>query len=137
MNVGKASERAGLPVRTMHYYEDIGLVVPARRENGYRDYSDADVHKLGFLQRARGLGFSVEECRTLLALYDDRNRASADVKRIATKHLERIEAKLEELASLRNVLSHLISCCDGDDRPDCPILEGLAGTTHTNSENHA
>ena len=77
MNVGRASERAGLPVRTMHYYEEIGLVVPARRENGYRDYSEADVHKLGFLQRARGLGFSVEECRTLLTLYEDRNRASA------------------------------------------------------------
>lgn len=134
MNVGRASERAGLPVRTMHYYEEIGLVVPARRENGYRDYSEADVHKLGFLQRARGLGFSVEECRTLLTLYEDRNRASADVKRVATTHLQRIEAKLDELVSLRKVLAHLIDCCDGDDRPDCPILDGLAGTNLDTSE---
>ena len=137
MNVGRASERAGLPVRTMHYYEEIGLVVPARRDNGYRDYSEADVHKFGFLQRARALGFSVDECRTLLTLYEDQNRASADVKRIATMHLQRIEAKLEELVSLRKVLAHLIECCDGDDRPDCPILDGLAGTTLETPENVA
>tara|TARA_Y100001934_G_C12188649_1_gene695297 strand:+ start:534 stop:899 length:366 start_codon:yes stop_codon:yes gene_type:complete len=121
----------------MHYYEEIGLVVPARRDNGYRDYSEADVHKLSFLQRARALGFSVDECRTLLTLYEDQNRASADVKRIATMHLQRIEAKLEELVSLRKVLAHLIECCDGDDRPDCPILDGLAGTTLDTPENVA
>tara|TARA_Y100000766_G_C18838657_1_gene571845 strand:+ start:572 stop:937 length:366 start_codon:yes stop_codon:yes gene_type:complete len=121
----------------MHYYEEIGLVVPARRDNGYRDYSEADVHKLGFLQRARALGFSVDECRTLLTLYEDQNRASVDVKRIATMHLQRIEAKLEELVSLRKVLAHLIECCDGDDRPDCPILDGLAGRTLETPENVA
>lgn len=127
MNVGKAAARSGLPVRTMHYYEEIGLVVPFRRENGYRDYSDADIHKLGFLHRARGLGFTVEECRALLTLYEDQNRASADVKRIASSHLARIELKLAELKSMRRTLKHLIECCDGDDRPDCPILDDLAG----------
>lgn len=130
MNVGKAAELSGLPVRTMHYYEEIGLVVPLRRENGYRDYNASDIHKLGFLQRARGLGFSVEDCRALLTLYEDRNRASADVKEIANTHLSRIEAKLSELQSLHDVLKHLVDCCDGDDRPDCPILDDLAGAGH-------
>ena len=84
MNIGKASAQTGLPVRTIHYYEEIELVVPARRGNGYRDYGDTDLHKLSFLHRARGLGFSVEDCRALLTLYVDRKRASADVKKIAT-----------------------------------------------------
>lgn len=127
MNIGKASERSGLPVRTIHYYEDISLVVPERRSNGYRDYCDADVHKLCFLHRARGLGFSVEECRALLTLYGDRNRASADVKNIASAHLERIELKIKELQSMHQTLEHLVHNCDGDDRPDCPILDDLAG----------
>ncbi|MED6308569.1 MAG: Cu(I)-responsive transcriptional regulator [Pseudomonadota bacterium] len=127
MNIGRASEKTGLPVRTIHYYEEIELVVPARRDNGYRDYSDTDVHKLSFLHRARGLGFSVEDCRALLTLYEDRNRASADVKNIAAAHLERIEEKLAELNSLQEVLTHLVDSCDGDARPDCPILDGLAG----------
>ena len=127
MNVGKVSKLSELSVRTIHYYEKIGLVVPARRENGYRDYSEHDVHKLNFMQRARSLGFSINECRTLLTLYNDHNRASEDVKRIAAAHLHSIETKLEELGSLQKVLSHLIDCCHGDDRPDCPILDDLAG----------
>ncbi len=137
MNVGKAAELSGLPVRTMHYYEEIKLVVPERRGNGYRDYSDADVHKLCFLHRARGLAFSVEECRALLTLYEDRNRASADVKSIARTHLERIELKIEELQSMHKTLGHLIHCCDGDDRPDCPILDDLAGLPAHQNENAA
>ena len=127
MNVGQAAKRSGLPVRTVHYYEEIALVVPARRDNGYRDYSASDVHKLGFLHRARGLGFSVEDCRALLALYGDSDRASADVKAIARAHLDRIEAKLAALQSLRTALRHLVDACDGDHRPDCPILDDLAG----------
>ena len=98
---------------------------------------DADVHKLCFLHRARGLGFSVEECRALLTLYQDRNRASADVKSIARTHLERIELKIEELQSMRKTLGHLIHCCDGDDRPDCPILDDLAGLPAHQNENAA
>ena len=134
MNIGKASKLTGLAIRTMHYYEEVGLIAPARRKNGYRDYSENDVHKLGFLQRARSLGFSIEECRTLLTLYNDRNRASADVKRIAAGHLCRVETKLNELVSLRNALSHLIECCDGDQRPDCPILDDLAGLASRSAE---
>jgi Cu(I)-responsive transcriptional regulator len=127
MNVGTAAESSGLPVKTIHYYEEIGLVVPARRPNGYRDYGEHEVHKLRFLHRARGLGFSIEECRALLALYADRGRASADVKKIAERHLARIEAKIAELQSLHRTLGHLVHCCEGDSRPDCPILDDLAG----------
>lgn len=127
MNVGQAAEQAGLPVKTIHYYEEIGLVVPDRRANGYRDYGETDVRKLQFLQRARSLGFSIEDCRALLALYEDRDRASADVKAIARAHLERIGQKIAELESLRGALGHLVESCEGDARPDCPILDDLAG----------
>ena len=127
MNVGRAAERAGLPVKTIHYYEEIGLVVPGRRANGYRDYGETEVRKLQFLQRARGLGFSIDDCRALLALYEDRERASADVKAIARAHLERIEQKIAELESLRGALGHLVQSCEGNARPDCPILDDLAG----------
>ena len=127
MNIGAAERASGLPTKTIRYYEEIGLLVPSRRENGYRDYAEADVHKLAFLQRARGLGFSIGDCRALLSLYDDRHRASADVKALAESHLRRIEAKLVELEGLRGVLTHLVRACHGDARPDCPILDDLAG----------
>lgn len=126
MNIGVASEKSGLPSKTIRYYEDIGLVQPDRADNGYRDYSMSDVHKLAFLHRSRGLGFSIEECRQLLALYQDKTRASADVKSMAQRKVEEIDRKVEELHQLRRTLSHLVSHCHGDDRPDCPILDGLA-----------
>lgn len=127
MNIGAASQKSGLPARTIRYYEGIGLLRPDRADNGYRDYSMTDVNRLRFLQRARGLGFSVEQCRQLLSLYDDRSRESADVKTIAEVKLAEIEHKLAELAELRDSLRQLVRHCHGDDRPDCPILEGLAG----------
>ena len=127
MNIGRAERLCGLPAKTIRYYEEIGLVVPQRRDNGYRDYAETDVRKLQFLQRARGLGFSVEDCRALLSLYEDRNRASADVKSIAVAHLARIDRKIAELESLRHALAHLVEACHGDARPDCPIIGGLAG----------
>ena len=127
MNIGDASERSGLPAKTIRYYEDIGLLKPGRAENGYRDYSPSDVHRLRFLQRARGLGFSVEECRQLLSLYQDTSRESADVKAIAEAKLAEIDRKLAELKGLRDVLSHLVEHCHGDHRPDCPIIDELAG----------
>ncbi len=127
MNIGAAAQRSGLPAKTIRYYEDIGLVRPDRRSNGYRDYDNSDVHKLCFLQRSRNLGFSIEECRQLLSLYEDKHRASADVKALAQARITDIDAKITELEGLRATLSRLISSCHGDDRPDCPILEDLAG----------
>ncbi len=126
MNIGEAKACSGLPVKTIRYYEDIGLITPARAPNGYRDFADDEVHKLIFLAHARSLGFSIEECRELLGLYKDKDRASADVKRIAAAHLAEIERKLTELEAMRKTLSHLVHNCHGDERPECPILDGLA-----------
>ncbi len=127
MNIGEVSERSGLPTKTIRYYEDIGLVEPLRAENGYRQFRESDLHKLAFLGRARHMGFSIEDCRTLLHLWEDRTRASADVKKLAKERLVQIDRKLEELKEMRNTLAHLVSCCAGDDRPDCPILSDLSG----------
>jgi len=127
MNIGEAAQRSGLPAKTIRYYEDSKLIRPAlRAANGYRDYSDADVHKLRFVRHARELGFTVQQCAELLSLYDDKQRHASDVKAIAAKHLHEIDAKLADLTRLKVTLSHLVSCCAGDERPDCPILEGLA-----------
>jgi Cu(I)-responsive transcriptional regulator len=126
MNIGNASDRSGLPAKTIRYYEEIGLIRPDRGDNGYRDYGEADIHKLRFLQRSRGLGFSVEECRQLLALYEDRERASADVRQIASAKLTEIDRKIRELTELRRTLETLVHACHGNSRPDCPILEELA-----------
>ncbi|MET4702078.1 MerR family copper efflux transcriptional regulator [Constrictibacter sp. MBR-5] len=130
MNIGDVSERSGLPAKTIRYYEDIGLVRPMRSENGYRDFASHDLHKLAFLGRARSLGFSIEECRTLLSLYEDRERSSSSVKAITEKHLARIEQKIVELQALSATLRDLVTRCHGDDRPDCPIMNDLenAGT---------
>jgi Cu(I)-responsive transcriptional regulator len=130
VNIGTAAEKSGLPPKTIRYYEDIGLLRPDRAGNGYRDYSTADVHRLKFLQRSRSLGFSVEECRQLLSLYGDRERESAEVKALAETKLAEIDRKLAELAELRAALSHLVEACHGDHRPDCPIIDGLAGHRH-------
>ena len=127
MNIGEVSSLCNLPAKTIRFYEDIGLVRPDRRENGYRDFSERDIHKLRFLQRARSLGFSVDECRVLLSLYEDEHRKSADVRSLALDHLQRIDRKLAELRSLRRTLADLVEACHGDHRPDCPILDDLAG----------
>ncbi|WP_298933559.1 Cu(I)-responsive transcriptional regulator [uncultured Ruegeria sp.] len=127
MNIGDVSNRTGLPAKTIRYYEDINLIKPMRDDNGYRRFREQDVHKLSFLGRARALGFTIEDCRTLLALYEDETRVSADVKRIARDHLTQIEAKIADLNSMRDTLGHLIDACAGDDRPDCPILHDLGG----------
>ena len=129
MNIGTASELSRLPVKTIRYYEEIGLVEPIRSGNGYRDFSETDVQRLKFLQRARGLGFSIEECRELLSLYEDRNRASADVKALTRAKIREVDRKIDELRSLKDVLETLVEACHGDDRPDCPIIDDLAGTT--------
>jgi MerR family transcriptional regulator, copper efflux regulator len=128
MNIGDVAERSGLPAKTIRYYEDIGLVRPRRGANGYRDFGEHEAHKLVFLARARSLGFTIEDCRALLALYDDRQRASADVRRLAEGHLAGIDRKIAELAAMRATLARLVDRCHGDERPDCPILDDLAGT---------
>lgn len=125
MNIGSAAKHSNLPAKTIRYYEDIGLIKPARAENGYRDYSDQDVHRLSFVQRARSLGFSVEECRLLLSLYENDARASADVKQLAEAKVSEIDAKILQLQSLRNTLMTLAETCRGDAHPDCPIMDDL------------
>lgn len=127
MNIGDVSRRSGLPAKTIRYYEDIGLVTPPRSENGYRAFREMEVHKLAFLGRARELGFTIDDCRTLLALYENDGRESAQVKRVAEDHLLKIDEKLAQLQSMRGTLALLIDECAGDHRPDCPILEDLAG----------
>ena len=125
MNIGDVSKRASLPPKTIRYYEDIGLVAPLRGPNGYRSFRESDMHKLAFLARARALGFTIEDCRNLLALWDDQDRASADVRAIAKEHLAQIERKITDLEAIRDTLSHLVRECAGDHRPDCPILRKL------------
>ncbi|MCK0170971.1 Cu(I)-responsive transcriptional regulator [Aliiroseovarius sp. S1123] len=127
MNIGDVSKRTGLRAKTIRYYEDIGLVKPLRDTNDYRVFREIDLHKLTFLSRARALGFTIDDCRNLLALYEDETRASADVKEITSKHLKEIEAKINDLQAMHATLSHLSKECAGDHRPDCPILEGLSG----------
>ena len=128
MNIGDVAERSGLPAKTIRYYEDIGLIRPDRSANGYRSFRETHLHKLAFLGRARSLGFTIEECRALLALYEDAGRASADVKQVARAHLLQIDRKIAELRSMRGTLSRLVEHCHGDDRPECPILDELAGS---------
>lgn len=125
MNISEVASHAGLPPKTIRYYEDIGLIKPLRDTNGYRAFRDSDMHKLVFLGRARALGFTIENCRALLALWEDKSRASADVRVIAADHLKQIEAKIADLAAMRDTLSDLVRTCAGNDRPDCPILTSL------------
>ncbi len=127
MNIGHVSSLSGLPTKTIRYYEDIKLVKPARAANGYRDYSDADKNTLVFLKRARDLGFSIVECRSLLSLYQDKARASADVKSLAMAKIKQIEERIAELKGLNATLKNLAENCHGDNRPDCPILQNLSG----------
>ncbi len=127
MNIGQAAARSGVPSKTIRYYEDIGLVQPASRTgNGYRAYREFDLHVLRFVQRARSLGFSVRECRQLLDLYGNPERASAEVKALAEQRIAAIDRKLAELAAMRATLVRLALACHGDQRPECPILDDLA-----------
>ena len=125
MNISEVATEAGLPPKTIRYYEDIGLLCPARDSNGYRSFSSSDLHKLTFLARARGLGFSIEDCRRLLALWEDQTRASSDVRAVAADHLQSIERKIADLNAMHATLSDLVQRCAGDDRPDCPILTAM------------
>lgn len=126
MNIKEVAEATDLPAKTIRYYEEIGLIRPARGGNGYRSFSPQDLHKLAFLGRARALGFSIADCRVLLALYEDAGRASSEVKEVAQTHLDEIDAKIDALTDMRATLAHLVQNCAGDARPDCPILASLA-----------
>ncbi|RFC65441.1 Cu(I)-responsive transcriptional regulator [Fulvimarina endophytica] len=125
MNIGEAAKLSGLPPKTIRYYEEIGLLKPARASNGYRDYHDRDVYVLRFLQRSRSLGFSIEDTRRLLSLYADKNRHSQDVKQLARRRVEEIDRKIAELQTLKSALWSLTERCHGDLDPDCPILEEI------------
>jgi MerR family transcriptional regulator, copper efflux regulator len=126
MNIGDVAERSGLPPKTIRYYESIGLVKPLRDANGYRSFRQKELHKLAFLGRVRALGFTIEDCRNLLQLYEDESRTSAEVRAIALDHLRRVELKIADLIEVRETLSHLVDACAGDHRPDCPILDSFA-----------
>ncbi|GAB4177404.1 MAG: Cu(I)-responsive transcriptional regulator [Thalassobaculales bacterium] len=127
MNIGQAAAASGVSAKMIRHYESIGLLRPARRSAaGYRLYGEVDVHDLRFIRRARDLGFSVARIAALLALWRDRGRASADVKRIAAAQLVELEAKIAALQAMARTLAHLAANCHGDGRPECPILEDLA-----------
>ena len=128
MNIGMAAKRSGLTVKTVRYYANIGMVVPAQDgRTGYRDYSEDDVARLQFIGKARRFDFSIDECRELLSLYDDQDRSSSEVKALTLAKIKAIDGKLAELQSLRDQLNFLAKTCHGDNRPDCPILDALKG----------
>ncbi|OAM76661.1 Cu(I)-responsive transcriptional regulator [Devosia elaeis] len=128
MNIGQAAEQSGVSAKMIRYYEQIGLIsAPHRTGSNYRVYGSDEVHVLRFIKRARTLGFSVEETGALLALWQDKSRASGEVKDIASDHIAALETKIAELQGMVKTLKHLVHCCQGDNRPDCPILDDLAG----------
>lgn len=130
MNIGQAAAASSVSTKMIRHYESLGLLpkVP-RTQAGYRQYDDATVHTLRFIRRARDLGFSLPEIATLLGLWRNRRRASADVKRIALTHVSDLQRRIDEMQSMQRTLAHLAHCCAGDARPDCPILDDLAGLT--------
>jgi MerR family gold-responsive transcriptional activator of gol and ges genes len=126
MNIGEAASASGVSAKMIRYYEQVGLIPPARRlESGYRSYTDADVHRLRFIRRARDLGFSLPEIEALLSLWHDRSRRSADVKRIAASHIAALRERIATLEQMVGTLQYLVDCCAGDHRPECPILSDL------------
>jgi MerR family gold-responsive transcriptional activator of gol and ges genes len=126
MNIGQAARASGVSAKMIRYYEQTGLIPPAdRKASGYRDYSETEVHMLRFIRRSRDLGFSVAEIEELLGLWRNRERQSADVKRIALQHVEELRRRMAELQSMADTLMTLADCCAGDDRPECPILADL------------
>ncbi|HEX7864206.1 MAG TPA: Cu(I)-responsive transcriptional regulator [Variovorax sp.] len=125
--IGEAAQRSGVSARMVRHYEGLGLLpAVARTESGYRQYGEADIHTLRFIKRSRDLGFSMEEIAELVGLWNNRRRTSSSVKRIAEKHLGELEQRIADMQSMRNTLAHLVHCCHGDARPDCPILDDLA-----------
>ena len=128
MQIGEAARHTGVSAKMIRHYEAIGLIPAAdRRDSNYRDYGHHDLHRLGFIRRARDLGFSIEEIRNLLRLWGDTSRASADVKALTESHIAELDRKIALMGEMRQTLATLAEACDGDHRPDCPIIESLAG----------
>jgi len=127
MNISAASRASGVSAKMIRHYESLGLVPGVRRsDSGYRQYDETTVHVLRFIRRARDLGFDTKEIAALLALWRNKRRSSAEVKRIALLHVDALESRIAALQSMQRTLSHLAHCCQGDERPDCPILDDLA-----------
>lgn len=128
VNIGAAAQASGVSAKMLRHYESLGLLgAVARTDAGYRQYTPADVHTLRFIKRARDLGFSMAEIAELVSLWHDRQRASADVKRIAQTHVDELEKRIQAMQDMRRTLQNLLHHCHGDERPDCPILDQLAG----------
>jgi Cu(I)-responsive transcriptional regulator len=128
MNIGQASNASGVSSKMIRYYESIDLIPPsARRDSGYRDYGAADIYRLAFIRRARDLGFSIDQIRDLLRLWSDGHRSSAEVKTIALEHVAELKQRARHLDEMAAALKHLASACEGDSRPECPIIKGLEG----------
>ena len=129
MNIGQAARASGITAKMIRHYESVGLLPPAMRsDTGYRQYGEREVHVLRFIRRARDLGFSINDISGLLSLWHDRQRPSRQVKALAQAHKQQLQRKNDELQSMRQTLEKLVQCCQGDERPDCPILQDLAGS---------
>ncbi len=127
LNIGQAAEASGISAKMIRHYEDVGLAPPASRTfSGYRTYNHRDVHMLRFIKHSRDLGFSIKQIGGLLSLWRDQNRPSSKVKSMATEHIEVLDRKIQELSAMKSELTRLVSCCHGDARPDCPILDNLS-----------
>jgi Cu(I)-responsive transcriptional regulator len=128
MKIGEVSAVTGVSAKMIRHYESIGLIPAAdRRDSNYRDYGHHDMHRLAFVRRARDLGFSIDEIRDLLKLWGDRERSSADVRALTLQHIEDLDQRIANLKEMRKTLAHLAAACEGDHRPDCPIIDDLAG----------
>ncbi len=128
MQIGKAAQMSGISAKMIRHYEAIGLIPSAdRRDSNYRDYSDDDVHQLSFIRRSRALGFSMDEIRNLLRLWADGNRSSREVKKLALGHIEDLDSRIKAMQDIRDTLAKLANSCDGNHRPNCPIIESLEG----------
>jgi MerR family copper efflux transcriptional regulator len=137
-NIGEAAARSGVSAKMIRHYESVGLIAKARRtHSGYRTYAEADLHALRFIRQARDLGFSIRQIGELLSLWQDRRRRSSEVKKLAMAQIRELDAKIAETRAIKATLEHLVHCCHGDDRPDCPILEGLAEARASRAPAHS